>query len=287
MSPLALYAILWIVSLDILQPRRMTQYDSLGSLYDVMDRLPYRAMEERNVYSTLKYLLPSNPEIIEFACGTGFYTSRLLGWGVESLTAIDISSVMIACAAARLLDLGLSDNVRFIVGDGAKPQSFAHNGSFGQFNVAFGAWFLNYARSKAELTCMFQTISLNLEPGGVFVGIVPHPTNDLRWRAEAYRQQPLNRLFPRNEYTEELDSGDGWGLQVSLDNGGVRFMTWHMKKNIYEEAERLGGMKGTLEWRLEELVRDGWGQEFQLSREELRARQENPHHGILIVRKDG
>ncbi|PHH91962.1 hypothetical protein CDD83_9601 [Cordyceps sp. RAO-2017] len=243
-------------------------------------------MELRNVQMVLRNLLSPNSAVLEFACGTGFYTTHLLDWGAKSLTAMDNSPTMLGSASARLLNHGLSGCARLVQGDGTTPQSLAPDGKLECFDLAFGAWFLNYARSKAELTAMFKTISLNLKPGGVFVGIVPHPTDDLKLRAAAYRNPRFRNTFPRNEYTEELESGDGWGLQVSLDDDGVRFMTWHMKQRVYEEAARLGGMKGRLEWRREQLFKEEWGERFGLSREELQAREENPHHGILVAYKD-
>ncbi|KAK2605943.1 hypothetical protein QQS21_003669 [Conoideocrella luteorostrata] len=156
---------------------------------------------------------------------------------------------MLAGANSRISDLVASRRARLVEreGDGAQVQPFAPDEELGYYDLAFGAWFLNYAQTKEELTAVFENISLNLKPGGVFVGVVPHPTDDIGQRAATYRAVPLSGLYPQNTYTEELASGNGWGLRVFRDDQGVDFMTCHMKKRVHGEAARRAGMRGKLE----------------------------------------
>jgi SAM-dependent methyltransferase len=262
----------------------MTQYDTIGSSYDVVESNPYRAIEKDNIYLALKPFLKPRMSVLEFGCGTGFYSSALVKWGVNHLTSMDISAVMLDSAMARLSSEISSGKVHFEKGDGAVPTSFAPDKSLAYFNMAFGAWFLNYASDKATLISMFKNISLNLKPDGFFLGIVPHPTEDFSERVKSYQKPPLNTLLPRNQYTEELTSGDGWTSRVFLSNDGVDFMTWHLKKSIYEEAARLGGMNGKFEWRREILPEDA-REQFGLTNAEWKIRLANPHMGILLVWK--
>ncbi|EHK20797.1 uncharacterized protein TRIVIDRAFT_49718 [Trichoderma virens Gv29-8] len=264
----------------------MSQYDRIGAFYNVVENLPYRAVEKHNVYMAIKPLLTPGISVLEFACGTGFYASHILSWGAEYITGMDISSTMLEGAAVRLSSQVARGKARFVEGDGTIPASFAPDNSYGHFDLAFGAWFLNYALNKEKLVAMFENISLNLKSGGVFVGIVPHPTDDLAKRAEIYKEAALNRYFPRNEYSDELDSGDGWKLRVFLSDDGVDFMTWHLKRSVYEEAARLGGMNGKLEWRQEMLGGEDERNKFGLTADEWRVRVANPHAGILLVYKD-
>lgn len=263
----------------------MTQYDSIGSSYDVVETLPYRAIEKDNVHLAIKPFLGPHMSVLEFGCGTGFYSSALVSWGVTHLTSMDISAVMLDSAMTRLSSEISSGKVQFEKGDGTVPTSFAPDKSTGYFNMAFGAWFLNYASDKATLVSMFKSISLNLKRDGFFVGIVPHPTDDFDERIKSYQKAPLNKLLPRNQYTEELSSGDGWTSRVFLSEDGVDFMTWHLKKSIYEEAARLGGMNGKFEWRREILPEDA-KERFGLTNEEWKIRVANPHFGILLVWKN-
>ncbi|KAL6884468.1 S-adenosyl-L-methionine-dependent methyltransferase [Trichoderma evansii] len=263
----------------------MAQYDSIGSSYDVVESLPYRAIERNNVRLAIKPFLKSHMSVLEFGCGTGFYSSALVSWGVTHLTSMDISATMLDSAKDRLSFEISSGKVQFEKGDGAVPTSYAPDKSSSYFNMAFGAWFLNYASDKATLVSMFKNISLNLTPDGLFVGIVPHPTEDFGDRIKSHQKPPLNRLLPRNQYTEELSSGDGWTSRVFLSEDGVDFMTWHLKKSIYEEAARLGGMNGKFEWRREILPEDA-RERFGLTNEEWKIRVANPHLGILLVWKN-
>lgn len=263
----------------------MTQYDALDDTYDVLDRLPYREMEVENVLRVVQPLLRPNMHVLDFACGTGFYSRKLLECGAKTVTGMDISSPMLASACSRLETHLSSGNVRFVAGDGNEPQSFAPNGNLGYFDIAFGAWFLNYAESRAMLVAMFKNIALNIKPGGIFVGIVPHPTEDISTRAEAWTKSPLNRMFPRNEYTDELESKDGWGLRVYLDEEGVNFMTYHMLAQVYEAAAKEAGLHGQVEWRREVLLGEKWKAKYALSDAEWRIRENNPHLGILVVMK--
>lgn len=263
----------------------MTQYDSISLSYNVIESNPYRSIEKDNVHSAIEPFLKPYMSVLEFGCGTGFYSSALVNWGVNHLTSMDISAVMLDGAMARLSAELSSGKVRFEKGDRAVPISFAPDKSSGYFDMAVGAWFLNYASDKATLVSMFKNISLNLKPGGFFVGIVPHPTEEFGERIKSYQKPPLNRLLPRNQYTEELSSGDGWTSRVFLSDDGVDFMTWHLKKSIYEEAASLGGMNGRFEWRREVLPEDARGR-FGLTNEEWEVRLANPHMGILLVWKN-
>jgi hypothetical protein len=62
-------------------------------------------------------------------------------------------------------------------------------------------------------------------------------------------------------------------------------MTWHMKKSVYEEAARLGGLRGKLEWRDETLGTENSEQQFGLTADEWSIRVQNPHLGILVAWK--
>lgn len=262
----------------------MTQYDGLGSSYDLMDKTPYRTMETENVLQVVKPLITADTKVLDLACGSGYYTSKLLSWGAPSVTGMDISSVMIKGAAARLASENSTSQTRFVTGDGTKPQSYAPDGSTtGYFDLVFGAWFLNYALTRADLVTMFTNIKLNLKPGGAFVGIVPHATNDLVRRGEAYTKPPMNQYWPRVSYTKAYESGDGWELHVELSDDGVEFDCAHMKKDVYESAAREAGFNGRLEWKWEQLLGEEWKAPQGLTEDEWKIREENPHKSLLVV----
>lgn len=108
---------------------------------------------------------------------------------------------------------------------------------------------------------MFSSIALNLADHGFYVGVVPHPTDNLVSRKKAYSEPPLNRMWPRLDYVEEVDGGSGWSSHICLDNN-VSFMAMHMKKSVYESAAREGGFRGKLEWKYEDLDNNGFRGEW-------------------------
>ncbi|KAM3498602.1 hypothetical protein MY10362_008080 [Beauveria mimosiformis] len=266
----------------------MTQYDTISKQYkDVSESLPYRDMEVANVRAALEPILRPDLHIIEFACGAGFYTDKLLSWGAGSVTGMDISKRMIELAKLRLVSAPYKEKARFVVSDGTVPRSYSAGGELEAYDIAFAAWFLNYSATAAELTAMFTSVAINLKPTGVFIGVVPHPEEDLEARAKAFATAPLDRLYPRYEYTGELESGDGWGLRVHLDYPSLNFMTYHLRPSVYEHAARAAGLRGKIEWRRETLLDDEmWRAKWRLSEEEWAVKEKNPHMGVLMIWKN-
>ncbi|PHH68768.1 hypothetical protein CDD82_293 [Ophiocordyceps australis] len=266
------------------------EYDAIGSAYNVIETLPHRSMEFYNVDMAIKPFLRPGMHVLDMACGTGTYTGRLLSLGASSVTGVDISKVMLENAKTRLSTCLDAGKVRLFRGDGGVPQSWAPNGTTNYFNLAFGGWFLNYASSRTELTLFFKTIASNLDSCGVFVGIVFSPVDnddEMRRRKMDYKCEPICRLYPRYTCMAPVPSGDGWKVDVKLSES-VGFSTWHLYRHIYEEAARDGGMLGAFEWRHEKLLNlDQWAKHFGLSLDEVKLRQQVPHIGVVVVRKNG
>lgn len=266
----------------------MTQYDSIGSLYLVVGELLFKQMELAMVRRAIRPLLKPGAKIVEFACGTGFYTQEILSWTTLTITSMDISPVMLGIAS-KSLSTSDSGRVRFVLGDGTISTSYAPDKSIGFFDCAFGGWFLNYTEKRSGLVAMFATIAHNLSHDGVFVGVVPHPAEDLVTRKEAYSRPPLDRMWPRLEYIKQIDEGSGWRSRIHL-NEDVSFLAAHMKKSVYEAAAREGGFRGKLRWiseGIQELgFKDKWIEQFNLTGEEYNIREANPVMGLLIVWKN-
>ncbi|OAA46544.1 hypothetical protein BBO_03099 [Beauveria brongniartii RCEF 3172] len=197
---------------------------------------------------------------------------------------MDISERMIELARLRLKSAPYNNLAHFVVSDGMVPRSLSAGGELEAYDIAFAAWFLNYSATAAKLTTMFTSVAINLKPTGVFIGVVPHPEEDLEARAKAFATAPLNQLYPRNKYTGELESGDGWGLRVHLNDPGVKFITYHLRPSVYKHAARAAGLKGKIEWRRETLLDDKtWRAKWRLSEEEWAVREKNPHMGMLMI----
>ncbi|KUI72194.1 Ribosomal protein L11 methyltransferase [Cytospora mali] len=229
------------------------QYDAIGSKYAVFKTLPTSIVEKENIRAAiLPYLSRSSkPRVLDLACGTGYYSKNAIDWGADYVLGVDISSGMVDAAKEMISqDARYADKVNFKVGDAL---CLGKVDGEEQFDIVIGAWLLNYASSLEEMTKMFESVSANLKNGGVYVGITPSPTEDVdivvkRWM-DVQAESP--EIFPiRANYYERLPSGLGWVSDISNTSGGekVTFKSYRLKKSVYEEAARKGGLKGSLVW---------------------------------------
>ncbi|PMB68462.1 hypothetical protein BM221_005041 [Beauveria bassiana] len=241
----------------------MTQYDRIATQYgDEMSKQFYKLLECKLVERALVPELAKRcaPKLLEFAAGTGYYTSRLLSWKPDAtLTSMDISQAMLDINAAQNAAAISAGRLRVLSADGSQPQSYApadddrsSSSSSGSdedgpyFDGAIGAWILNYADSRAVLRRMFDNIALNIKPGGFFVGVVPYPTEDLVVRGRACKEQPLRDIHPFLEFTRPLDDDSGWWFRVHLDQVLILECVHH-RKSVYEEVAEEAGFT-EIEW---------------------------------------
>lgn len=306
-----------------------TQYDEIGLAYESLKRLPAALLERNNFRDVVTPFLLSvrrrddragsdagastsadeGAMVLDLACGTGYYSRLLLSWGAARVVGVDISSAMVAAAreAARAEGLASSDEGRltFVVGDVSKPLSLSPSssdpdaagrggdGGEGKFDIVVGAWLLNYAASGAEMARMFANIAAHLKPGGRFVGITPHPAEDLDALAAQYATAGARRLMQRFgvsiAYADSpLASGEGYATTITghVEPVEISFRNFHLRREVYERAAREGGMRGGLEWKTLKLptaeqsrseygVDEGFWDGYELM----------PHLGILVIEK--
>jgi toxoflavin synthase len=163
----------------------MTQYDEIGAKYGVLKTVPTAIVEEDNIYDALNDRI-AGARVLDLACGLGYFSHKLLGWGASFVLGIDMSSGMIEAAKKSLPDdPEASRSLEFRVGNvitlGKIPDEEP-------FDIVLGVWLLNYSTTAAEMTRMFETISANLKPGGLFVGAAPHPAEDLDAFVQGFRE---------------------------------------------------------------------------------------------------
>ncbi|AMK30642.1 Methylase [Pseudomonas putida] len=106
-------------------------------------------------------------EILDLACGHGFFSRRLKDWGAARVHGVDISPSMIY--QARQANDGIAYEVRDV----------AQMGRIGQFDKVTAAWLFNYAGSVDELRRMFESVALNLKPNGQLIAYTANPAFDL------------------------------------------------------------------------------------------------------------
>ncbi|KAK1770143.1 methyltransferase type 11 [Phialemonium atrogriseum] len=271
-----------------------SQYDIIGAKYDLLKQLPAAIIESENLKNAvLPYLSKApqlRPRVLDLACGTGYYSHHLIGWGAGHVLGIDQSRGMIDAANATLSAEERERGViQFRIGDALDLAKTIVDDEGGPFDVVVGAWLLNYASGLDEMTRMFRTVSASLGDGGggVFVGVTPHPVDDVdafaRMTNEFEREQPCKWGLSVN-YLRRLESGEGWRTEIVVPGEHeVRFRNYHLPKEVYERAARQGGMRGELRWKKIEMPKralEMMGEEFWQP-----YFVKGPHLGILIVEK--
>jgi SAM-dependent methyltransferase len=140
--------------------QRGDQYAAIAAVFDEIDRLPLRAMAE--VPTFLAGLGPVKAlDVLDLACGTGFYSRLLHELGARSVTSVDISEAMLNVARSRSAP---TDPVRYLCHNVAEPMDL------GLFDVITASFLLNYAATRDELGAMCANTGRHLRPGGRFVG---------------------------------------------------------------------------------------------------------------------
>lgn len=138
------------------------EYDAIAEAYQNSKRLPFREYVERY---TLFDMLGDvrGKEVLDVACGEGFYTRLIKQAGTAEVTGVDISEAMIQLAEKeeRRHPLGC----RYLHRDVAQFEPSS------PVDVVVAMYLLNYARTREKLRRFCQVGHAALRPGGRFVGI--------------------------------------------------------------------------------------------------------------------
>lgn len=94
---------------------------------------------------------------LEVGCGTGFYTARLHGLGVESYTGVDITSTLFDTHRHRF------PNYRFVQGDVTRDPIA------GEFDLAVMIDVTEHIVARDALEAAFANVGRALAPGGYFI----------------------------------------------------------------------------------------------------------------------
>ncbi len=117
---------------------------------------------------TARYLM-TGVNILDLACGNGYFTNLFLKWGIAGLIGIDISEKQIDLAR-KSLPQNLSQRVVYHVADVRK-----NLGVNGKFDLITALMMLHYCSSKNQLSKIFSNVYNGLSKEGVFVSAIPNP----------------------------------------------------------------------------------------------------------------
>ncbi|MDP6437841.1 MAG: class I SAM-dependent methyltransferase [Gammaproteobacteria bacterium] len=208
------------------------QYDAIAADYKRTRESPLRRyVEARSFFSLLGDVCGKN--VLDLACGEGFYTRRLKQAGAANVLGVDISAGMITLAEEEEGREALG--IRYVCADVAELE-------LGEsFDLVTATYLLHYSASEAELGEMCLRIAAHLKPGGRLVCINENPmqtANDYK----GYTQYGFNKSV-------ELPRVEGSPISYAMVSGRkmIRFNAYFYSREAYETALRAAGFSD-IQW---------------------------------------
>ncbi len=209
-------------------------YDNIAKEYKDSKQLPFR----RYIESYTLFQIAGNLnglQVIDLACGEGFYTRKLKEAGAGHVLGVDISSEMIHLAEAseKVDPIGC----RYLVHDVA---TLPHIGSF---DLVVAMYLLNYAQTREQLFSFCKAAYDQLKPGGRFVGFNDNLYNDPS-KYETYRKYGFIKQGSSNR-----KEGDPIRYTFyNADGTEFQFNNYYLHPNNYAEAFAAAGFVD-FEWK--------------------------------------
>lgn len=266
-----------------------TQYNQVQKPYDELRKTTIAIVERANVREiVLPFVKGAN--VLDLACGTGFYSRSFLDWGARSVVGVDISSAMVE--EAQAMSGADTTNITYLEADCSRPTSYPG----GPFDIVFGAWLLNYASDRAEMAEFYRNIAANLKPGGYYVGVTPPPTNDpaLHYEKECdIRPLPTASGKLWTKATGNVEDGVTMHLHSDTPAGDLDFDCYHLRKDVWQAAAKDAGFSNDIEWSTTKVPSDfmenpakyGEPSNGGAGVEELATYSQVPHYGLLLLRR--
>ncbi|MEZ0539666.1 class I SAM-dependent methyltransferase [Fibrella arboris] len=203
-----------------------TDYNAIAKEYQASKMLPWRKHVESYTFFQLVGEL-ANLDVLDLACGEGFYTRQIKLRGAADVVGVDISQAMIQLAeeAEDQQPIGVAYHCQ-----NALALNLAK-----KFDLITATYLLNYAQTAAELHQMGQVITNHLKPGGRFVTINSNPDY----------QASVEAMFPYGFTRENASYAEGaeitWRFyQADLSN--IAVINYHLAKTTHETALSQAGL---------------------------------------------
>ncbi|NET35356.1 MAG: class I SAM-dependent methyltransferase [Cyanothece sp. SIO1E1] len=203
------------------------EYDGIADAYKDSKKLSFRKyIEEYTLFKLLDNI--SGKEVLDLACGEGFYTRKIKQTGARYVLGVDISSEMIALAKKQ-------EEI-----DPIGCQYLLHDVSTlelrNKVDIVTGVYLMNYAKSADELLQFCKVVYDSLKPGGMFIGF-----ND-----NVAANPNLAPSFQKYgfEKTTSVDQSEGDVVQYTIFNGdGSAFSinNYYLKPETYSWAFKTAG----------------------------------------------
>jgi toxoflavin synthase len=209
-----------------------TNYDTIAGEYKVAKRQPWRTLIESYTLMGLIGDL-AGKEVLDLACGEGYYTRLLRQSGAARVVGVDISSGMIDLARAQEAAQPLG--IEYLVQDGRRLHLDT------TFDLAVAAYLLSYARNRNELEAMCRGIARCVKPGGRFIAATANPLLDFG-RLPSYRPYGFDLSAGG-----EIRDGTPVTMTIYLDESSVRLENYFLSAQTHEAALQAAGF-GDIVW---------------------------------------
>lgn len=217
-----------------------TDYNAIAKEYRASKMLPWRKHVESFTLFQLAGSL-TNLNVLDLACGEGFYTRQIKLRGAANVVGVDISQEMIRlaqeteeqnpigveyhCQDALLLNLNQT------------------------FDIVCASYLLNYAQNADELHRMGEVIANHLKPGGRFVTINSNPDH----------QCAVEMMFPYGFTRENESYLEGATITYRFyqpDGSNIAVTNYHLARSTHETALQQAGFSN-IEWHSLQASSDG------------------------------
>lgn len=218
-----------------------TNYDPIAQQYKRSKQQPWRTFVEcftlMNLVGDLR-----GKEVLDVACGEGFYTRLVSERGAARVTGVDLSQGMIDLARRQEAEHQLG--IRYVVGDARELPADD------SFDLAVAAYLLNYASTRQELQAMCRGIARSLKSGGRFLTVNCSP-------ALAFPKAPSYRKYGFETSVPGLwQEGAPIKWTFHLADGAFEIENYHLDVAIHEEAFRQAGFR-EVRWHPPQLSPEG------------------------------
>ena len=202
------------------------EYARLSRQYQRSKGLPFRVHSEMPDHLGLVGDV-RGLDVLDLACGEGFYTRRIKAAGAQRVEGVDLSSAMI--------DLAREQETR-------DPKGIAYHVSPAQdfradrpFDIVTAAFLLNCAPDVETLRAMAKAIADNLKPGGRFVTTNSHLCD---YPGADYRPYSMVTEIPH-----PLSDGEPYNITFLLDGGDdFTIVNYAFSRETYESALHDAGL---------------------------------------------
>lgn len=215
------------------------EYDPLVKAYRRSKEMPFRVWSE--IPHHLEGLGPlEGLDVLDLACGEGFYTRRIRQAGASRVVGIDISPEMIELA--RQQEAAAPLGIRYEVGSAVSLDESS------PFDVVSAAYLLNCAVDRRALAAMAQQIALQLKPGGRLVATIGHMGGQPHVDYRPYGMQ--------TEIATPLTEGAPYQIRFLLEEDSFTITDFHHSLPTYQDALQTVGFE-QFEWSSCRVSREG------------------------------